>query len=157
MEKIREILRLAELGISQRQISRMAGASRPVVSEYLKAAEAGNVSYSRAKDMSDTDLAECFKRQKPGRSRIDLGGFEPDFELICREYTTRKGVTLELLWQEWAAKNGNGSCYSYQTFCRRYEQWAGKRKLELRQNYRPGERGFPRPRQKALWLKEQSR
>lgn len=50
----------------------------------------------------------------------------------------RKGVTLQLLWQEYKQEHPEGLQYSQ--FCERYSQWCGKLDAVLRQQYRAYER-----------------
>ena len=52
----------------------------------------------------------------------------------------KKGVTLQLLWDEY--KQGNPDGYQYSQFCRLYHQWAEKLDPCLRQEYRAGEKLF---------------
>src|SRR6185437_8137958 len=52
----------------------------------------------------------------------------------------RKGVTLQLLWQEYKAQSPDG--YQYTQFCRHYRAWAATIDPVLRQVYRAGERTF---------------
>lgn len=135
MEKVREVLRLSELGFKQRAIARATGVARSSLQEYLRLAEVEKITYTSAVAMTDTELREAFKKQRPGRSRVAVS--DPDFAQVHRNMMSRKGVTLELLWKEWKA-----SCkgeYSYSTFCRRYHEHIRHTQLEMRQSYTPGE------------------
>ena len=64
---------------------------------------------------------------------------EPDWPSVHRELK-RKGVTLQLLWDEYKAAHRRG--YQYSAFCQRYRGWLGKRDLVMRQDHRAGERLF---------------
>lgn len=140
MERVREVLRLAELGLTQREINRISGVSRAVIQEYLRKAWDIELTWETAKTLSDDELRARFDKRTPGRSRKTAGAAEPDFAALDREYYSRKGVTLELLWKEWIESVGEG--YSYPTFCRRYREWAKHRKVILVREYPPGERSF---------------
>ena len=63
----------------------------------------------------------------------------PEMAAIHREMK-KKGVTLQLLWEEYRRENPTG--YSYTQFCWYYKEW--KRGLEpsLRQTYKAGEKLF---------------
>jgi transposase len=52
----------------------------------------------------------------------------------------RKGVTLELLWQEYKAEQADG--YQYSAFCEHYRRWRQRLTLSMRQTHTPGERLF---------------
>lgn len=135
MDRVREILRLAEGGHSQREIHRATKVARSCIQEYLRGAKLHELTHQRAKELSDSELKALLRKKTPGRpvKRVQ----EPDFEKVRSEYQSRKGVTLELLWQEWVAETGGG--YGYSTFCRRYEAWGIALKVTLRRDYEPGE------------------
>lgn len=139
MLKVREILRLHEDGYNQTEIAAASGASRATVQDYLRRAAAADVRYLEAKELSDEGLRERLGKLKPGR-RIIKVGFEPNFALLDKELE-RKGMTLALLWQEWSREHP-GSCYSYSTFCRRFNRYRRCTRVTLRQQFRPGEKLF---------------
>jgi transposase len=135
MERVRNVLRLFELGFNQRAIARATGVARSSLQEYLRTAEIEGITYERARVMTDPELRDALKKQRPGRSRVEVT--DPDFERVHKEMISRKGVTLELLWKEWRA-TGNGE-YSYSTFCRRYHEHIKHTQVVMRQAYTPGE------------------
>jgi transposase len=135
MERVRHVLRLSELGFNQRAIARATGVARSSLQEYLRTAEVEGITYERAAIMTDLELREAFKKQRPGRSRVEVT--DPDYEQVHKSMMSRKGVTLELLWKEWRA-TGNGE-YSYSTFCRRYHEHIKHSQVVMRQAYTPGE------------------
>jgi transposase len=57
-----------------------------------------------------------------------------------RNELRRKGVTLELLWQEYKAEQPDGLQYS--AFCDHYRRWRQQLSLSMRQTHTPGERLF---------------
>lgn len=135
MEKVRKILRLWEQGFNQRAIARATEVARSSLQEYLRTAEVEGITYERARLMTDPELQAAFKRQRPGRSRVEVA--DPDFERVHKEMMSRKGVTLELLWKEWRATSAGE--YSYSTFCRRYHEHIKHTQVVMRQAYTPGE------------------
>ena len=77
MRKIREVLRLRELGLSQRAISASTGMSKGAVTDYLKRAREAQLGWAAVLTMSDADVeARLFKavgRNEPLRcARIDM-------------------------------------------------------------------------------------
>jgi transposase len=136
MDRVREVLRLKEQGLTQREIHRKTGIARSCIQGYLILFEATGVTYKEASEQSDQGLRTLLKKKVPGRNRAEIK--DPSFELIHKEYLSRKGVTLELLWQEWIASREAG--YTYSTFCRRYREWARDQRVVLRSEYRGGEK-----------------
>jgi transposase len=65
---------------------------------------------------------------------------KPDFSYLHSELK-RKGVTLQLLWEEYAATDP-ARAYSYSRFCELYGEWRGKLKLVMRQTHRAGAKMF---------------
>lgn len=98
MNRIREVLRFKEVGLSQREIHRATGLARSTVQEYLGLAEARGITHAYAVRLSDSELRAALGRKTPGRAaRCE----DPDFEQVHKELQSRKGMTLELLWEEW--------------------------------------------------------
>ena len=136
MDRVRELLRLKEQGYTQRDMHRSTGISRSCIQRYVGEAEVCSLTFAEASELSDSELRERLSRRIPGRHRAEIP--DPDFKEVHAEYLSRKGVTLELLWQEWTGRQEQ--IYSYQTFCRRYREWVGEQKLVLRGEYEPGDR-----------------
>ena len=63
----------------------------------------------------------------------------PTFAEIHRELA-RPGVTLQLLWEEYAQVHPDG--YRYSQFCVRYRQWARRLRPSMRQVHHAGEKTF---------------
>jgi transposase len=63
----------------------------------------------------------------------------PDFAKVHAEFV-RKGVTRELLWQEY--KHGEPLGMQYTTFCIRYRDWLRTQETVFRQQYLPGDKLF---------------
>jgi transposase len=136
MDKVREVLRLHSLGFSQRSIHRSTGVTRSVIQDYIIRAEAADLCVAKAQDLSDEELRSLLGKKTPGRNQLTT--LEPDYSQIHKEYTSRKGVTLELLWSEWVENTGEAG-FSYSTFCRRYREYKRQHKVVMRQAYNPGE------------------
>ena len=52
-----------------------------------------------------------------------------------------KGVTKQLLWQEYQAKHGTAAL-GYTQFCAHYRQWKGQQRRSMRQTHKAGEKLF---------------
>jgi len=138
MRKIKEIIRLkSELGLSARQIARSCSISHSTVLEVLRRAEESGLSWPFPEQLDDVALEA---RLFPSRnSELTNSRFQPDWAEVHRELK-RKGVTLQLLWQEYKQAHPDGYQYSY--FCELYQKWSGTLDLPLRQVYRGGEKMF---------------
>ena len=138
MSKVKEVLRLAEMGLNQTEIARAAGVSRSAVQDYIYRATANEVTYREIAELGEAEVQTRLGKRTPGR-RVSEAGIQVDMEEVERQLG-RKGVTLSLLWLEFQA--AGQVTVSYQTFCRRYARWACHRKATLRIMHRPGERLF---------------
>jgi transposase len=139
MRKIKEVLRLRyNSHLSIQQIASSLGLSKSTVSSYIKQAESAAINWPLSEDMDEADLAKALLGC---RIQTQSGQYaKPDFNFVHQELK-RKGVTLQLLWEEYASEQ-KGRAYSYTRFTELYAQWRGKLKLSLRQTHRAGERMF---------------
>jgi transposase/predicted XRE-type DNA-binding protein len=120
MNKIRETIRLhQEAGLSNRQIARTLGISRPSVSQYLTDYRSSGLSYSAIAAMSDDELVGMLEGVK-----IELSERYQDlsarFEYFVKELK-RTGVTLDLLWHEYKREKPGG--YNRTQFCHHFQVW----------------------------------
>jgi transposase len=137
MRQIKEVLRLRFVcERSQREISATIGASSATVWEYLERVKRAQLNFEQAMAMDDATLeALLFPPPPPSRCPRPL----PNWPLVHRELG-RKGVTLDLLWNEYKAQEPEG--YGYSWFCKHYERWAATLPVTLRQTHVPGEKLF---------------
>lgn len=138
MHKIKEVLRLKyATGLKQRQIAAALGLSNGVVAKYLSAAERAHLAYPWPAEWDDTHLAQALfgaTYQSAPVMRLTL-----DFPYIHQELK-RKGVTRQLLWDEYRAAHPEG--YGYTQFCVLYTAWLRTQRLSMRQVHRAGEKLF---------------
>ena len=136
MRKIREILRLAlNCGMGQREISRSCSVSPSTVGNYLTAAQENGLDYAAISQMSDEQLKQVFQSKKTEQKVRP----QPDWEEIHQELK-RKGVTLQLLWQEYKQIHPDG--WQFSRFCEHYNSWKSKLEVSMRQTYKAGEKMF---------------
>jgi transposase len=137
MRKIREVLRLHfESGFNHREIARALGASPTTVGQYVRRMQSAGLSYPLPTTLSDDELEALLYPPPP---RVEGQRPEPDWPTVRRELS-RKGVTLDLLWNEYKAEHPDG--YAYTWFCTHYNRWASALPLTLRQTHAPGEKLF---------------
>jgi transposase len=142
MRKIREVLRLRhECGCQHRQIALACELSPSTVCDYLSRAERAGLTWEQAKPLSDAEVeAKLFEhvgRSEPAARAV------VDFQWVHAELG-RVGVTLQLLWSEYAAaaKQRGAQPYQYSQFCELYGGWRDRRRLSMRQVHRAGEKLF---------------
>ena len=135
MKLTREILRLSlQLNASANEIHRVLDVSRGKVQDILRRAVAAGVEWPLPQD--DAKL-EALLYPRP--AAVHMPPELPDWQAVDTELR-RKGMTLRLLWEEYAARHPSGLGYSQ--FCRRYAKWASQRDLVMRQDHRAGEKLF---------------
>lgn len=143
MRKVREVLRLKHLKLSERQIAAAVGIGHTTVGDYLKRATEAGLAWEEAAGLSDAEVE--------GRLFEQVGWNEPvtrapiDFAWVHMDLR-RAGVTLELLWAEYqqaVVDGGSGQRpYQYSRFCELYRAYARKLSPTMRQVHRGGEKAF---------------
>jgi transposase len=139
MRKLKEVLRLHSLGLSQHQIARSCSISQSTVHEYVSAAQAAGVKWPLPENWDDQQIEQTLFPQRPAPA-VWRKHPEPDWAQIHRELQTHKDLTLQLAWQEGRESNPDG--YGYSRFCDLYRRWLRKLDLVLRQEHRAGEKMF---------------
>ena len=127
MRKIFEVLRLSVAdGRSHREIARAVDSSPTTVGEILRRAKLAGLSYPLPAGVSEAGIEALLY---PPSAPSATGRPEPDWPGVQRELR-RKGVTLDLLWQEYKGEYPDG--YQYSRFCDHYRAWVGRLSLSLR-------------------------
>lgn len=137
MRNIRDALRLAAGGLSNRQIAASLSVSKTTIRNCLRRATAAGLAWPLPDELTDATLeARLYPppASTPGDERP-----QPDWAVIHRELK-RPGVTLQLLWQEHRAQASQG--YSYSRFCELYTRWKGRLSPVMRQTHVAGEKLF---------------
>lgn len=139
MKKIREILKLkTDTELSNRQIAKVLRISRPLVTKYLKELKKAGISYEESMQMPDMELEKIFKQDK---SKINT-----KYTVLAKKFPKyllelkRKGVTLELLWQEYKRENPEG--YMYSRFCYHFQTWKKATNTTMHIEHKAGDKMF---------------
>ncbi|HZS05913.1 MAG TPA: IS21 family transposase [Blastocatellia bacterium] len=137
MRQIKDILRLRhDAGLSLREISRSLNLSVGAVSKYLQLAAAAGIGWPPPTELDEGSLARKLQPPPPNLSAAPL----PDFTRLHQELRC-KGVTLQLLWEEYAEADPAGH-YSYPHFCALYREWRRRLSPTMRQTHAPGDKLF---------------
>ena len=111
MRKLKEVLRLHSLGLSQHQIARSCSISQSTVHEYLSAAQAAGVRWPLPDNWDEQQIEQALFPERPAPS-VWRKHPEPDWGKIHEDLQTHKDLTLQLAWQEGRESNPDGYGYS---------------------------------------------
>ena len=139
MRKIRDVLRLSAAGMSKRQIAASLGVGPTAAGTFINRARAAGVVWPLPDDMTDSGLEARLFPASTVLAAIKSTRPQVDWPTIHRELR-RKGVTLQLLWEEHRAAHPNG--YGYSRFCELYRAWEGRLSPTMRQTHIAGEKLF---------------
>jgi transposase len=137
MRKIRDVLRLSADGMSNRQIAASLNIGATAAGEFLRRARSFGVGWPLSDELTDDALEARLYPSSPVATRDQRP--LPDWPTVHRELR-RKGVTLQLLWQEHRAVHPGGHAYSH--FCDLYRAWNGRLSPTMRQVHVAGEKLF---------------
>ncbi len=138
MRRIREVLRLRwECGLSERTAAASCGLARSTAAKYVRRAREAGLSWPLPEGMTDEEL----KRRLflCPESAADGPRFVPDWVEIHRQLAG-KGVTLQLVWEEYKQAHPDG--FQYTQFCVRYRAWRETLDVPMRQEHKAGEALF---------------
>jgi transposase len=139
MHKIKECLRLKfDCDLSHAQIARALGISKGAVSKYVARAQTIRLDWAAWADLDEAQIATHLRVPTPAIRGVRL---PVDAAWVHRELR-RKGVTLQLLWQEYREAAADAPTYQYTQFCQHYHDYAGSLRRSMRQVHRAGEKLF---------------
>jgi transposase len=130
MRKIKECLRMKwSCGLSHEKIAKALGLSKGVVSKYAQLAVAAGLDWERVSSLDETELQHLLI---PSAKRTRGTRPVPDWAIAHREMH-KKGVTLQLLWEEYVNAHAGVDTYRYTQFCNLYHGYAAtlKRKRSI--------------------------
>lgn len=139
MRKIKECLRLKlDCGLSHERIALALGLSKGAVSKYVARAAASGLDWPTLSTLSESVIAAKLgvppQTVRGERAPIDL--------LWVHRELRRKGVTRQLLWQEYCDANVGRPCYQYTQFCQHHHDYAASLRRSMRQLHTAGEKLF---------------
>ena len=122
VRKIKEVLRLKyEAELSNRAIAGACNISNSTVGEYIRRAKAAGISWP----VGEVDEQELYVKLFPEKEKKEsLARPMPNWEEVQKEIR-QKGVTLQLLWQEYKEKYAEG--YQYSQYCYHFQEWKKSR------------------------------
>jgi transposase len=140
MRRIKEVLRLRfELGLGQREIARACAISQGAVHNYLKKVAAAGISWPLPEGWDEKRVEQAlFGEQSPVVRSHERS--LPNFPSLHEQLQQHPHLTLQLAWEEYRQVHPEG--YGYSRFCELYGRWRKKQDVVLRQEHKPGEKGF---------------
>ena len=137
MTDYREILRLADIGLSRTSIGTALGYSRNTVAEVLRRAELKGIEPPLPDDLGDRELMEMLFPEKAKDKNHKM----PDCEKMHKELGKR-GVTLTLLWDEYCneCRQSGEIPYAFTQFRHHYHRYAQTTKATMHLTHKPGDK-----------------
>jgi len=111
MRKIRDVLRLSAGGMSKRKIAISLGVGATSAGDCIRRARRAGLAWPLPEDLDDEALEVRLFPASVALAEIKARRPQPDWPGIHRELR-RKGVTLQLLWEEHRAAHPDGYGYS---------------------------------------------
>ena len=140
MRQVREVLRLSfEQKMSGRQIARSLGVGRTAVREYLQKAQVVQLTWPLPQELNDEALEKLLFSSSTPPDEKPAARALPNFPYLHQELK-KKGVTLQLLWEEYQQANPEG--YKYTQFREHYRRWAQTLDPVMRFSHKAGEKMF---------------
>ena len=137
MRKIKEVLRLKfEAHLSHERIAAATGLSKGAVTNYVQRAVRKSLTWPLPEDLDDAALERLLYPQVLQQEHY----VHADYAHVHQELK-RKGVTLQLLWEEYQAAHGERA-YQYSQFCWHYQRFRDRLARSMRQMHRAGEKLF---------------
>jgi len=137
MRKIKEVLRLKfEARLSHERIAAATGVSKGAVSNYVQRAIQKSLGWPLPENLDEAALERLLFPQVLQREQYT----HADYAYVHQELK-RKGVTLQLLWEEYHAAHGERA-YQYSQFCWHYQSFRDSLARSMRQTHRAGEKLF---------------
>ncbi len=136
MKKLKEAVRLfLDLGLGVRPIARACNISTSTAHTYIDRLKELKVRYQELSVLGDDALEELLF---PPEERVPAKPL-PDFVYLSKELT-KKGVTLQLLYEEYKKENPDG--YERSRFFALYHDWLKKTDPVMRFTHKAGEKLF---------------
>ena len=135
---ILEIMRLSEMGISQREIGVSVNCGKTTVCDIQRLCREAGLTYADAAGMTGDAIKELlYPNRKVGPERG-----HPDWEAVHKWLKGGKRRNLQYAWEEYRLSMPDGLGYSQ--FCRQYKAWresTGK-SVTMAQDHEPGDKSF---------------
>src|SRR4030042_3685065 len=137
MLQVRRILQLLSDGYSKRETNRLTGGSRNTIDAYELRFQQTGKSFNDLLQLSDSDFAAIVYPKETSKDRDPRRKYLSENQDYYLKELKRKGVTRELLWQEYHQEQPDG--YMYSQFCELLSKFSSRRNPVYHNTYVPGE------------------
>lgn len=131
------IIKHYALGMSGREIARILSVSKTGVNSFLNAfKECKTLSYPLPEGITNYGIAAAVYGSDTTVGGRDLSYELPDYEIVERNMSSRKNMTLKVQWNRYVKKcrDSGFKFYSYRQFCENYAKWCEENKETLHFN-----------------------
>ena len=138
MLQIRKVITMMKDGYSQRAISRISGIHRNTIKDYFTRINQTTQSYTDLLKLNDGELSELVYPLIKDHQPDDR---EQRLQEKIKHYIAelgRRGVTRQLLWEEYIAEQPDG--YKYSRFCEYLSQYKTRHQVTLNLIHLPADR-----------------
>lgn len=137
MLQVRRILQLLSDGYSKREVNRLTGASRNTIDSYAVRFQQTGKHYKDLLQLSDAELAGVVYSKETAKDRDPRRKYLSENIDYYLNELKRRGVTRELLWEEYRELQSDG--YGYSQFCELLSKFGSIKHPVYHNTYVPGE------------------
>ena len=140
VDKIKEVIRYGvTTELSERAIGRALKVSRTAVTKYLECFRGSGLTWEQAQELPDSELLSVLEGNRPARTSARYERLAERFPMMVKELR-RKGVTLQLLWEEYLREHPDG--YQNSQFCYHFHRWRKSAEVSMHIDHKAGEKLF---------------
>ena len=140
VDKIKEVIRYGvTTELSERAIGRALKVSRTAVTKYLECFRGSGLTWEQAQELPDSELLAVLEGSRPARTSARYERLAERFPMMVKELR-RKGVTLQLLWEEYLRAHPDG--YQNSQFCYHFHRWRKSAEVSMHIDHKAGEKLF---------------
>ena len=141
VEKIKEVIRYGvTTDLSERAIGRTLKVSRTAVAKYLgcfRGFRASGLTCERVQEPPDSELLTVLEGYREPQTNARYERLAERFPTMAKELR-RKGVTLQLLWEEYLCEHPDG--YQNSQFCHHFHPWRKSAEVGTHIDHKAGEK-----------------
>ena len=140
VDKIREVIRYGvTTELSERAIGRALKVSRSAVTKYLEWFRGSGLTWEQAQELPDSELLSVLEGNREPQTNARYERLAERFPMMVKELR-RKGVTLQLLWEEYLREHPDG--YQNSQFCHHFQRWRQSSEVGMHIDHKAGEKLF---------------
>ena len=140
VDRIKEVIRYGvTTDLSERAIGRALKVSRTAVAKYLECFRGSGQTWEQAQELPDSELLAVLDGSRPARTSARYERLAERFPMMVKELR-RKGVTLQLLWEEYLRAHPDG--YQNSQFCYHFHRWRKSAEVSMHIDHKAGEKLF---------------